>query len=62
MPSDTSDSRRRNMVRAMLTDDELSMVKRVAARYGDMPLSSAARLLILAGAKEHDPSLPHEGK
>lgn len=46
----------------MLTDDELAMLKRVAARYGGMSLSAAGRLLILAGAPQHDPSPPTEGK
>jgi hypothetical protein len=57
----TSDLRR-NLVRTMVTDDELAMIERVAAAYGGMSLSSAARLLILAGAAKHDPSLPPEGK
>ncbi len=48
---------RRNNLGVMLTDDELAMVKRVAERYGNS-MSGAARLLILAGAQEHDPSLP----
>jgi hypothetical protein len=43
----------------MLTDDELAMVMRVADRY-KMSKSSAARLLILTGAQQHDPSPPKE--
>ena len=35
----TSDLRR-NMVRTMVTDDELAMIERVAAAYGGMSLSS----------------------
>jgi len=50
------------MVRTLLTDEEMAMVHRVAREYGDMSISSAARLLIIAGAKTHDPSLPPEGK
>lgn len=52
---------RRNSVGVQLTDDELAMVRRVAARYGNLSMSAAARLLILAGAPQHDPSPPIEG-
>jgi hypothetical protein len=51
---------RRNNLGVGLTDDELAMVQRVADRYG-LTKSSAARLLILAAAPQHDPSPPIEG-
>lgn len=45
---------RRNNLGVALTDDELAIVQRVADRYG-LPKSQAGRLLILAGALQHDP-------
>lgn len=54
-PSQSKDpTARRNAVSAMLTDDELAMVKRVQQRYG-VSKSTAARFLITAGAAHHDP-------
>lgn len=51
----------RNPVSCLVTDNDMAMIKRVRDRYG-VSQSDAVRILIRAGAPQHDPSLPHEGK
>lgn len=59
-PRESADpTARRNQVVTMVTDAELAVIQRVMRRYG-MSKSTAARLLIVAGAPEHDPSPPEE--
>ena len=44
-----------NQLGVMLDAEDVAMVKRVAARYG-ISKSAAGRLLIRAGAAQHDPN------
>lgn len=48
-------------VSVMVTREDSDLIDRVAARYS-IGRSAALRILLRAGAPEHDPSLPPEGK